>query len=445
MYRSVILSILILTCLNVFSQAQVTFRYADSVTYGLYTDRNWSKLIIGGKEAIDDGHDFFYMRMRLGIAYYELKNYAMSAFHFKKALEFNDSDPLAVEYLFYSYYLSGRTLQAWASLPETDSHNRERIFKESGIKKNSLAFETFYCNPGTDYILSNADYYFSNTEAGSQTVTRFFLNNSIYASHLISRNVAYTHSFTNLIKENYLHYSNGLQVADIPDQRVIQNQYRGSFSFFSSSGWSVSPSFHFLTAGYPFIATDNFGNNSFLYQYDERTNGFTGGLAVTKSGGFSAIGGEASYANLNYSRQLQGTLSLMIYPLGNRKLYLGGKFSAVADTGAPDTDTRFVSGFTAGVTIRNRVWIEITGLSGYMKNFTDNNGLIVYNSSDVLTGKYNGNIIVPFYRSGLSLFAGGGFSNYTSEFIPADGNNSSDSDKTDYQSFNLTGGISWNF
>ena len=80
-----------------------------------------------------------------------------------------------------------------------------------------------------------------------------------------------------------------------------------------------------------------------------------------------------------------------------------------------------------------------------MKNFTDNNGLIVYNSSDVLTGKYNGNIIVPFYRSGLSLFAGGGFSNYTSEFIPADGNNSSDSDKMDYQSFNLTGGISWNF
>ena len=107
--------------LNGFSQAQVTFRYADSVTYGLYTERNWSKLIIKGKEAIDEGHDFFYMRMRIGIAYYELKNYAMSAFHFKRALEFNDSDPLALEYLFYSYYLSGRTLQAWASLPETDS------------------------------------------------------------------------------------------------------------------------------------------------------------------------------------------------------------------------------------------------------------------------------------------------------------------------------------
>jgi hypothetical protein len=383
--------------------------------------------------------------MRLGIAYYEMKNYGMSAFHFKKALEFNDADPVATEYLFYSYYLSGRTLQAWAVLPGTDSHNRERIYIESGIKKNSLTLETFYCNPATDYILSNTDYYFSNAEAGSQIVTRFFLNNTIYASHLISSNVAYTHSFTNLIKENHLHYFNGIQAADIPDHRVIQNQYWGSFSFFSSSGWNVSPSFHFLTARYPYIATGSTGNNTFLYQYDERTNGFAGGLAVTKSGGLYSIGGEAAYSNLNYSRQMQGTLSLMIYPLGNRKLYFGGKFSGVAGTRTPESDIRYVSGFTAGLTILNRLWIEFTGLTGYMKNYSDNNGLIVYNSSDVLSGKYNGNIIVPFYRSGLSLFAGGGFSNYTSEFIPADGNISSDSDKLEYQSFNITGGISWNF
>jgi tetratricopeptide (TPR) repeat protein len=445
MYRYLMLSILLMNFFKGVSQEPATFRYADSLTYTLYAGKNWSELIKKGKEAISNQHDYYYMRMRIGIAYYEMKNYGKSALHFRKALAFNEADPVALEYLFYSYFLSGRDLQAWSILQHIDRQDRARLLDESRLKKNSLTLESFYSNAATDYIFSNPGYYFSDPEAGSQVVTRFFVNNAIYASHIISGNISYSHSFTNLIKENYLHYYNGIQEADITEQRVVQNQYRGSFSFFSSSGWSVSPSFHFLTAGYPLIATGNFGNNPFLYQYDERTNGFTGGLAVTKSGAYSSIGGEASYANLNYSRQLQGTLSLMIYPLGNRKLYLGGKISAVTDTGAPDTDTRFISGFTAGLTIRDRVWIEFTGLSGYMKNFTDNNGLIVYNSSDVLTGKYNGNIIVPFYRSGLSLFAGGGFSNYTSEFIPSDGSGSFDSNKLDYQNFNLTGGISWNF
>ena len=117
MQRIILISaILIFLSLKAFSQEVMSFRYADSLTFKLYDQKNWNELINTGKEAISDGHDYYYMRMRLGIAYYERHNYAQAAKHFKRALEFNADDQTALEYLFYSYYLSGRYFQAWTIL-----------------------------------------------------------------------------------------------------------------------------------------------------------------------------------------------------------------------------------------------------------------------------------------------------------------------------------------
>ena len=167
-----------MTCLHGMSQESMTFKYADSLTYRLYLDKNWSELIRTGRDAIETGHDYYYMRMRLGIAYYEMHNYGMSTIHFKKALVFNTSDPVALEYLFYSYYLSGRNYEAWAVVSRLYRENRERILAESGIQKNSLTIETFYSNAATEEIISQSDEYFRNHEAGSQIVTRQFINNA---------------------------------------------------------------------------------------------------------------------------------------------------------------------------------------------------------------------------------------------------------------------------
>ena len=225
MYRTIIMiSILLVIFSDGMTQEPMTYKYADSLTYSLYDEKNWGELIRKGREAVIDGHDYYYMRMRIGIAYYERHNYGMSSYHFKKALAFNEADPVSLEYLFYSYYLSGRTLQAWTLLSEFNKQDREKISKESRIKKNSLTFETFWSNAGTEEIVSNPEISFSNPEAGNQIATRYFTNNLIYLSHKIGQNASYSHSYTNLIKENYLHFFNGSQSADLPRQRINQNQ-----------------------------------------------------------------------------------------------------------------------------------------------------------------------------------------------------------------------------
>jgi len=420
-----------------FSQGTMSFRQADSITYALYNQKNWNELIVKGKEAVSKGHDYYYMRMRLGIAYHEKRNYSKATDNFIKALAFNAGDPVALEYLFYSYYLSGRYFQAWTIIQEMNRADRERIIKESGMKKNSLTAESFYLNAGTEDITSDPAINFTNNEGGSQVVTKYFINNAVYMSHLTGKRTSYYHSFTNLIKHNHLHYFDGFLRADLGDQRVIQNQYYGRINFFTSSGWIFSPSFHILTAGYPLMAISYSGSGQTYstYTYDARSNGFAGGFSITKTGGYTSFSAEAVYSKLNKSEELQGTFGLTFYPAGNRNLYLGGSITAGSNPGADSTKLRLVTSFIAGFTIKNHFWFEFSGAVGKMKNHTEQNGLIVYNGIDYPRGKYNGRIIVPFYKAGISLFAGAGFGTYSSEFLPFDAVNNIDPNNLNYNFF----------
>lgn len=417
--------------------------YSDSLTFRFYTEKRWNELLSAGNRAVKAGYDYYYMRMRMGIAYYVKHNYVMSAIQFRKALEFNENDQAALEYLFYSYYLSGRTTMSWALMSSFYPQNRERILNESKIHKNSVTIESFLSDAGTDRILSDPDSYFFNTEPGNQIVTNYFINNALYASHIVGKNVSYFHSYTNLIKDNYLHYFDGTNTAHLLSQRIVQHQYYGSINFFTSTGWVFSPSLHLLTTGYPLIYISATGAQKRVRSYDVRTYGLNAGMAVTKSIGYVVFGAEAGYFEYNSAKNLQGTFSFMVYPLGNSDIYIGGKVSAGKDSYA--SNTSIIKGLTAGFSISRKVWIEFSGLTGDMKNYSDNNGLSLYSSADILKNKITGRIMMPFKKAGLTIFAGGGISSYSSEFIPESGIATTGLNKLVYNSINFTGGITWNF
>ena len=53
---------------SVFSQITEEAKQADIQTYDLYTLAKWDELIDAGNKALSKGIDFYYLRMRLGIA-----------------------------------------------------------------------------------------------------------------------------------------------------------------------------------------------------------------------------------------------------------------------------------------------------------------------------------------------------------------------------------------
>lgn len=444
MPRIVTAAILLLIFETSYSQEIMTFRQADSITYNLYLQERWGELTEKAREAVKTGYDYYYMRMRLGIALYELHNLGAAEAQFKKALEFSKEDQKALEYLFYCYYLSGRNFQAWSLVNYLTESNRQRILKESKFRNNSVTIESFYGNAETEEITFNPEKYFKNPEAGSQIVTQNFINTQVYLTHISGNKSSYFHSVTSLIKDNYLHYYDGTYYANLTLQRVIQFQYYGRMNFFSRSGWMFSPAFHVLGARYPYISISNSGMNYRATTYIVNTGGFAGGMGLTKTGGFITIAGEAVYTNLSQVRNLQGNVSLILYPAGNRSFYFGANLAGISENGDRSSDLNIIKGFIAGISIRNRIWLEFTGSSGKMKNYSENIGLIIYNSEDYLRAKYTGRIFIPFYKAGITVYAGGGWGRYSSEFIPDDGSNDIDNNILNYKSYTITGGITWN-
>ena len=69
-----VLSFLIIAIKGI-SQDTINSATVEQKSYQLYIDKNWTELIQFVGKAIDKGYDYYYLRLRIGIAYYERKNY----------------------------------------------------------------------------------------------------------------------------------------------------------------------------------------------------------------------------------------------------------------------------------------------------------------------------------------------------------------------------------
>ena len=105
-----ILLVLNIAVFSLFIQSQETISYpiVNIETYNLYLKSDWSALIKTGKRALKNNIDFYYLQVRMGIAYYELKKYRKAIPYFENARKQNSDDELIKEYLYYSYLFSGR-------------------------------------------------------------------------------------------------------------------------------------------------------------------------------------------------------------------------------------------------------------------------------------------------------------------------------------------------
>jgi len=258
MYRLIIISSLILSFQAGKSQ---DFKSVDQETYNLYMEKKWDELIRSGKNGLKQDIDYYYLRMRIAIAYYETRNYKASQAHFRKALEFNQGDPVATEYLYYAYLFAGQTDQAGILAKDFSLSLMEKITLPPGKIVDRLALEYLYNFNETKDLLSDPGKYFSDLPAGYQVVTLDYSNLNAMLHHDFSPGITLTHAYTYLNKTNYYYYNDGLTPFGIDGQKVIQHQYYISPSFSTSRGLSISPSFHYLRSKFqvPYIVSGSGG------------------------------------------------------------------------------------------------------------------------------------------------------------------------------------------
>jgi tetratricopeptide (TPR) repeat protein len=447
--------------------ASQTFTEIDIKTYQLYLEQNWDELIREGRSALKQDVDYYYLRMRIGIAFYEQKNYKSAQSHFKKALEFSDGDVAALEYLYYAYLFGGQTQQASLLYEDMPASLKEKLPSPGQKIVDRISGEYLYNQTFTDDLV-NDPATFDGLPLGLQIVTRYYQNLNVSLQHFMHPGTSFIHAYTYLGKSSYYYYDDGVNRFGTEGQQINQHQYYLSPSFTFRGGLVVSPAFHFLHVGYqvPDLSGGGpgpGGSNKIAFR-EESESQLVGGLALAKFQGPFNFRLGAVYSNLNRKNQLTGSAGMTWYPLGNIDLYLSASLYAhVADLGATGVNEGATDGGAAGEEASNerglaiipdllfgwgiasKVWIEISGTYGDMRNFTESNGYIVYNGLDWMKYMALANLAVPLTKKGSVIYAGARFAGYENRFIPMDQSQPSTLNNLTYNSLSIFGGISWKF
>jgi len=440
--------LIILFCFIVLLQPIKAQNFAefDTKTYQLYLEKDWDELIHTGKAALKQDNDYYYLRMRIGIAFYEKKNYKSSQSHFRKALEFNDGDPVASEYLYYAYLFGGQTQQAALLHENFTASQKKKIPSPDHNAVDRISVEYLYNKTNTDELV-NDPANFDGLPYGFQIITRNFQNLNLSLSHHMHPGISFRHAYTFLGKNNFYYYDDGTGSFGVDGQEIRQHQYYISPSFTTRKGMVISPSFHFLHVGYqvPYRVAGSPGpgaGNGIAYENDF-VNQMAVGLNLARHTGPIKIHFAGLYSNLNNTNQLTGTAGITWYPLGNLDFYLGGNINAHIED-LDKSEPTLIPDIIFGYGIASKVWIEITAAAGNMKNYTESNGYIVYNGLDWMKYKVLGNLVVPITDKGSAIYAGVRFARYESNMNSIDPALSDTQINTiNYNSISIFGGLSW--
>ncbi len=351
---SLIFSFLLLCAVNSYSQQTLNTQVVAKRSYGMYLKQQWPELIAYGDSVLKLGYDYYYIRMRMGIAYFELKKYRLAEPHFKKAIEFNAQEDLAYEYLYYIYVYTDRF-----------EESRKLTKKFSATLKQKLQSDSL---PKVEYRFAEAGEKISNnTETPNATYVQLGLG------HNIANNFSLLHAYT--------YYGQGNN-----EWKINQNQYYIRANFPMKNNFMLSGAFHFVERSTAlFSNTGNFTGSTkpssvlFTYNYVES-------ILLRKS--FERF--DASLGStvlwLDSVFQFQHNAMINYFPLGNNKLGIGA--NVYLYTRDAYSSVNFV--FVPFVSFKPLQKLSLFGSyllnSGY-NNIAEWNGYVVNNSPDLTTGK----------------------------------------------------------
>ncbi|MCX6246035.1 MAG: hypothetical protein NTU98_15180 [Bacteroidetes bacterium] len=426
-----ILVLALAEALHVKAATQLDFQTVDRLTYECYIGQKWDSVILVGKQALKQDIDYYYLRVRMGVAYYEKQEYFPAITHFEKARQFNSADPFVTDNLYRSYLYANRTAEARilkASQPEAITSKEEsnpgavdNVHVEAGYVLSSDASpKNLHTLMGKDSIYGSQDLY------GNNMYGNFSLKFNL--SKRVSLSVAYT--YLNFSKEKYYQYRNRKTLAEIRNTpwgkdyiypfithdtsfayHVNQHEIYLAAGIQLPAGFRLFPAVHFIRVGTELINdigqvttvrdttryVDSTHNYQFLpinrisYTYSRKDSSFFNylvSLTVTQDIGVFNLGLSGSWSNLNGSNQGQIGFALTYFPLGNLDFY-----GTTSVTGfLQGNDSRLLLSQVLGVKLASWCWAEGNFYYGDYTNANIFNGSIVYNNSDVMN-----------YRAGLNL------------------------------------------
>ena len=432
------------------AQEPPDFNTLNTETYRLYLAQEWDSVIRLGNQGLQQGMDFYYLRMRMGIASYEKHRYRTASRHFSAALEQNQGDPVALEYLYYSRLLSGQTGQAGITRAQFRGELARKLPPLPARFFEQLSLEFLYSSGVDDQLFEDPADLYPLFIRGDQSTTRHFSNTTLSLVNRISPGFRLSHTLTFLSKSNHFFTGDSTAAIYIPEQQVTQLQYYFSPEFTLRSGTHFSPMIHILgiRSQVPYDSGMGYmGGSSQMGLGTLKQTGLVTGLGFRQEAGNLDLHLGTYYSSLNGQKLIQSRAGFTWYLLGNLNLYAGAylnsQFEVGWETAGP---VRFIPEALFGFAIAEKVWIEIHGSMGDMSNYLEYNGRIVYNSyTEVMEKKINLTLSVPVTESGSLLYLGGRWTANRSVFTPTYPDIEEAGNDIHYNAISIYGGVLWKF
>lgn len=414
----------------------------DRQTHALLMEANWNGLTELGEAALRQGIDFYFLRYRLGIAWYNRQNYHRAVRHLRQAWEQTPGDELLLEYLYYSMVYAGRDFEARHLAHRFSASRRQelRIYPGKPVQRLLLAFDTG--TQDNDHILSG---FSVDPEAadGSQFLSRSHRGMQLGLLHPLGRSLSVYHAYTHIQKKHFAYFlSDGIGSQNAQSHSEL-NQYYFSVIWRLAADLRLVAGVHYLHIGLPATNVQVPGMEDPVAIPAGSMNDVTGSLSLYRDFPYVTMGLSGHAAGLNNGRQWQGDLMAAVYPLGNQYLYAVSVVSLQYEEGpGGGTADRLVFQQRLGLRPTSWLWLEASAGLGEMANFIRYDGALVYNAMDEVTRQLGFRATLEAWPD-LGVFVAGYMTRHRSRFIPAGGGEPENPFTYSGQTF--TGGITWSF
>jgi hypothetical protein len=379
------------------SLSQPAFHLTDSVTYQLYLQKKWEQLLPEAEKAIKNKIDFYYLRVRAGVAAYELKNYRKAASHLERAYQISREDDFVNSYFYYALIMSGRKDEADAladrlppdMLMKTGLKRKELV---TGISVESLmSFNADFSGLQSEKIGTESDY------SNYRSLLKKQFYKGIALDHHLLPGLDLYQNFSHIAIDRMQQFRSSVNWLD-----TMKSTGTSQYQYFISGRVQLGKGWVFLAA-----VTKMWGQSRYhipeyvapqYYNLLERRwdiNDYVFTAGISKELIWMRPKAVAGIGKINGYHQFQTNLQVIIYPYGNLNFYLIPEVSVHIDESDPGAKLVFRQG--AGIKT-GPIWLSLDYAFGTMKNFYSGEGLVVYNMPESVRQKKGINLWLPLFN-----------------------------------------------
>ncbi|MFA5298506.1 MAG: hypothetical protein WC389_09920 [Lutibacter sp.] len=435
---SIILVLLMVTTIQA-QKKPLSYKQVDSTSYALYLNEDWKSLLEIGKKSRAEGIDFYYLKVRMGIAYYKEGKMLSAVKLLEEAYAINTYDNVVQEYLYWAYRYSDLILESHLFYTKMFKQLTDKIQLDlpfvTALDLNVLA-------------TNNADYdklLLANDNVNNNENRYFPENYQLYSlglNHSFSKGINFYHRIS-IMPTSSVWQENLLGEITNTSYKVNETRYYADMTVALGNRWYFDAYFNIIYGKYDNLnVTDELGakgprnTNASSSKSTVTYTDYVFGGSLTKASYYVRNTINVSTSNLNGYNQFQAGYTMSLYPLGSTLLVPFGAIQFQNEDG----NSNMV--YTGGLSV-NTAKFSVTGYGnvGELNNFVSNNGSIIYNQSATALNEYG--LILQFYTKNAILKVG--YSLMEMEDYYYNLNQIILSEKFKFNQQNIIGGITWKF